>query len=856
MNSAHNREQGAALVVTLIVCTVLAMVVVALMQNTTLDRASAASVGNQYRAQLAAEAGLADAMAQMSRAITDFSYVSGTEDVDGFSRSYVRGRSVAQGVWVFSDADVAYLDSGADEPLATVLVSGPDTNTGVFKQAQYKTLTTTNSQTNRFAFWVDEANSKQNISWWGGQTLRGPVTNLANLRLMLPSANGASASAMPTSALKSIEDARTWNVRIANSFFGREMVYQSVTHNLLTPATINLLSQEAQGRSDNYFFAFSGPSSAMSPIGNVKLNVEHLRTYLNSGISSAQGAGSPKALLVEQLLTPNPPEASNWGGGDLSWLATSGIYTQAERRQIVANLIDYLDDDLIPTTDSVTAPTYFGVEMRADAQGAIRGHPIINFVSIGLIFNRSGAAASLGQLNSTRVLCSFGLTFPWASSNVSTADYTPEISIRIDGEVAGGVPALGTNASAYFKEQLNDQLTSRPTNRFAPFTGSNWPQAVGLSGGASYANLFGHSQGDWPERGPADMIFSNLVANITQLRLRYAPSGGGSPGYVQILPANLRIALITNPITAGIPAPPPNALQVKFTMSDYTNTMNLYLAGDPRAHFRSASWTNLASSTNFGTNIPPPASDDVVMSSGADTNTWDGAQGLPMTFTWYTNRSVSDHFSRASGAGMQSIGEIGYLWTGKPWQTVNLTRTNQQPTNDWNLLDYISSGYTVSGPGTAITNLTSLPLQLPKARSTNTSNITISNSLVVDGGFNVLTRKPATAAAFFQGASGLLPDVVTRFTSQERPNQAALGGVLANLSNLSSQTGTKFEREEIVRAVANAAVLQSRIFTVYSLGEVAQPRGTSQVLLEADVFVDVNPDTGAPQLRVLSKRFR
>jgi hypothetical protein len=57
MNSAHYREQGAALVVTLIVCTVLAMVVVALMQNTGLDRASSVSVGNQYRAQLAAEAG-------------------------------------------------------------------------------------------------------------------------------------------------------------------------------------------------------------------------------------------------------------------------------------------------------------------------------------------------------------------------------------------------------------------------------------------------------------------------------------------------------------------------------------------------------------------------------------------------------------------------------------------------------------------------------------------------------------------------------------------------------------------------------------------------------------------------------
>lgn len=51
--------------VTLIVCTVLAMVVVAMMQNTTLDRSSSRSMANQYRAQLAAEAGLSEVMANI-----------------------------------------------------------------------------------------------------------------------------------------------------------------------------------------------------------------------------------------------------------------------------------------------------------------------------------------------------------------------------------------------------------------------------------------------------------------------------------------------------------------------------------------------------------------------------------------------------------------------------------------------------------------------------------------------------------------------------------------------------------------------------------------------------------------------
>jgi len=62
---ARSGDHGAALVVTLIVCTVLATVVVAMMQNTTLDRASSAAIANQYRAQLAAEAGVQSALATL-----------------------------------------------------------------------------------------------------------------------------------------------------------------------------------------------------------------------------------------------------------------------------------------------------------------------------------------------------------------------------------------------------------------------------------------------------------------------------------------------------------------------------------------------------------------------------------------------------------------------------------------------------------------------------------------------------------------------------------------------------------------------------------------------------------------------
>jgi hypothetical protein len=87
------------------------------------------------------------------------------------------------------------------------------------------------------------------------------------------------------------------------------------------------------------------------------------------------------------------------------------------------------------------------------------------------------------------------------------------------------------------------------------------------------------------------------------------------------------------------------------------------------------------------------------------------------------------------------------------------------------------------------------------------------------------------------------------------PEAASLGGALATMTNLSAVTATKFGREAVVRAMASGAVTQSRVFTVYTRGEHRTGNSLSHALLEADVFVDVDPQTGAPRLRVLSKKF-
>ena len=69
---------------------------------------------------------------------------------------------------------------------------------------------------------------------------------------------------------------------------------------------------------------------------------------------------------------------------------------------------------------------------------------------------------------------------------------------------------------------------------------------------------------------------------------------------------------------------------------------------------------------------------------------------------------------------MESIGELGYIWSGKPWQTLNLISTNDPASADWNLLDYVAAGR-VSGGGIT----TVLPLKRASAEGTGADDRSI-----------------------------------------------------------------------------------------------------------------------------------
>jgi hypothetical protein len=838
--AAIRRESGVALVTTVIVVAMLAVVAVALMQSTTIDRLSSRTSSNYFQAQLAAQAGLAEAMAAIAANSANFSYVTGAEPQGGGNtRTFIRPVDGSSGVWRFNGSPV-YLDSGIGGDEARFIITGDRETPGVLRTAAWKTIERENPRPNetvRYAFFADEAGSKQNLGWWGGGAARGVATNLADLTLQLPDLSGESVAPFPASAAQSLSSLRTYS---PTTFRFGNLLIPSLKANLELPsvATLNVASPaELAGRINGYFFALSSPSGASTPSGGVKLNIAALAQYVD-GLSADQGEDSPRAQLVNQLLTPNAPESANWGGGDLAWLATSGNYTEAEQKQIVANLVDYLDEDLIPTTDSTDTPTYLGVESKVTAGGSIKGHPYITTFGAGCVFNRKPRDPNRGFVNSSRVLFFFTMANPWGETIqidgwFPGSPYTPEIEVEVSGTALNG--NLGSDARDYFSSEITN---APPVN---PITLINGGAAVfpGEVGGRVHFASMKSFQPD--NRQPPNLAFNNLQYSVKKLKLKFTDDSGRE-GYVQILPAGKTISALPATMLAG--GHPPDAIKFIFTEPSSAEQQQWYLQGDPRANFRSSSWVSLPSST--ATPVPVPDG-DIDPFASADTAKFDGEQGIPRAYDWYSS-GTTNHFARSVEPGMSSIGEFGYLWTGKPWQTLNLTRTDSPSTEDWNLLDYVSAGRSAGG-----VVVSTLPLGLIGPESEPAS-------LVAQGGFNINTRKTATLSAVLQGAPDLSADAAASIAQLPPTGLASPYGQIAEWTEkagslFAAGADTKFKREAAQRAMANIAVAQSRVFTIYTAGEYQQGTTRSRAYLEADVFLDVDPSSGNPRLKILSQRY-
>jgi len=373
-STAHtsDRERGAALVVTLIVCVVLSTVVVALIQSTTRDRYSSASVANYYRAQLAAESGLAAASALLDSQMANdhFIVVANTSTRQLFvgtaSNQTPQGTVAYRPAFCFStslsNVVAVATNTNSVNTVRTATLPGysvptPWTNFTITNMASgatvsspnvawiYLTNVVTNAagaaivQTNaRFTFWIEDLGGKLDLSVVGvgsstDTNARRPTgTNPAELALW-SLFNPASPSDPGNAVSTDLVNARN-NSKLPTPATAR-LVSPSVTSNQLSSLSLGL--RHDTNEPDLIPFGLGYTADQGKPKYNLNTNT--------NGVSSV--------TALAAAINGNLPNFSQRSGAMNPAAYVNGI---------AASIIDYADTNNVPTVDNPANPSYSGIE--------------------------------------------------------------------------------------------------------------------------------------------------------------------------------------------------------------------------------------------------------------------------------------------------------------------------------------------------------------------------------------------------------------------------------------------------------------------------------------------------------------
>jgi Tfp pilus assembly protein PilX len=904
--AGFRRSKGFALVITLIMVALAAIIVIALLNGVSSDRVTANSYSKRARAEMAAQSGLAAALNALSGSTgpSDFRFITAVgDDPDS---THAKPVLIPLTTPDATTATISLNNSAkrflySDSTTSATLTLSTSTNAKVTRQAGYVSIADTrNQETERYAFYIDEAGSRQNLA------IQGPVQSPT------PRARAYARDPNELPIVTATAKASPFNSAQLSALNNQRAL-------LFTPMTVNPVLADAGASAanpsvDGYAYTAASAMTNLTPEGKPRVDLTKLKAYVD-GLSVDQTSSNPRAKLVDRLLClATPQQSSEWGGGDLSVLLKLGRYTQAQSRQIVANLLDYIDSDLIPTTDNIDNPTYFGVEGKANAEGTVVGHPYINFVGTGLVFNRSTNPS--GALNSTRVIVFLGVVNPWSAPTKpwETFYIQPEIQVQIHGTASAPPGTLGTDAGAYFHSDFttsdsNNLLTDYPASTIPPNTGYLFPHTVGTGTPGLYANfddLLGAGQ-----QQPPSMTFTSVTFAIKKLRLKYTSTDGRS-GYVQVLDG---LKAITQPMSQATISMGTTSGGLDYRIGQTGNTTkgDFHLNGDPRLNFVSqpsptpgAIWILAKSSpiptaspsaswppvTGSPSPAPPPQPSPIAIVSVfavIDSNNSDFPSPTPSpsdtNYSWYTKTNItSDFYVKSPPTGntvltptpspipalFDSVGELGFIHTGIPWETLRFYVTGSETHSkqrDKELLAYVQSGtFNSADYGT-------VPLHAPTHAPTPTPINLIS------GPINVNTNKRPTLQSLFLGASSKLDsDAAARANGTAADPDAAsiaddlganaatapftLPGDFLARSAIRAITNTQtsdFDREILARRTANVLAMQSTRFTVYCLGEARDKLGasvqtTSTVNLRAEVELQ-SDSTGKPVPKVLSAAY-
>lgn len=844
-------QRGFALISVLLILVVLTVSVTAFLTNMRIERIAARNIVNVTQAQVAAEAGLTEALIKLTEGLTNYHYVT-VDEVDTSNTNYHKPYLLKFHYGTTNVAGTNYMYT----PLVNNGTNIIQVAEGIVRHVGYTSLYPSgNTNTEfRYGYWIDEANSKQNVLVAQSKP-REYLTNLNELPLL--SRDGTPLSSSDISAIV------------------------NATNFLLTPQTINQVVPNLNPKADDFDYTFRSSASLLTPEGYPRLNLKRLKEVVDE-MPLTQGPDSPRVQLVSQLLDlngNNPPDSfSNpWGGGSLKILRER--YDEQEAKQIVANILDYIDEDLVPTSDAQAgpapsganpsgpyssqaeevvltpekAPTFIGVEAKV-VNNTIQGHSYINLLSFGYQFNASQASS---HVNSTRVFHVWGIVNPWSaesplwgngnSANPQGGFYYPEIQIKVEGSVesedgkeAPNIvhPSKGNNATDYFpKGWLSQEQCSRTFGDAMPPTQAyliprNPLPAPSQNSGADFANGF-------LEIFNNNVNFSDVSSQVEIARLIYFRDN------VRYVVQDLRALK-----DFSIPLKPPftkNTSTSKTIKLGATPKQDeLHLNGDPRLNFKKDQWVmreSVNASTAKGPLPPPGANLDVDVFNGMDKELGDQIQGANTDHEWWKGENVKYHFPAFSQgyrpspgkneAPMQSLAELGFIFTGNPWQTLRLYEDNTSTENkDWRILQYVELG----------------------TLNHEFDNIS-GNYKFLSGQININTKKSASLDSLFRNMPNFVGYNFAELILQSGKAPFLNIAEVLTVPGLNNGKSFDFEKDEFIGRFINALSLQSKSFTLYIRGESVKNNVVlGKAILRADIELSFD-QKNKPIFKILRKEF-
>ncbi len=392
-----NAPKASSLITTLLVLVVLSTIVVAFMQSMSVERSVARSTKNAYQAQLAAEAGVSDALSRLSQLMVKNPYHAiGYTNVSGQTVSILTGSTSYTNTtppvtyYLLSVTNPTNMPSGLNKTNATAInlptsdgagwLGSPVASNGILSSRECRapwvyllkdpslphqpnqSAANYNPYVARYAYWIEDESSKLDFRMAGNNNASGGFQRSTNAGA--PSDIDLGAAPLVNGKAISTSDSSANNALIT---------FRDSVANL--PVDGRRLGQAAgvfsnAAKTSRFYVTMASYGNNLSGTGQRRININALVTDTNSasgisadlddliysisGTHAYPGAGG-KFNALPDTNGPLPSFGSRFYTGVSS--TNQAIYL----KKIAANIRDYIDADSLPTLVDTTGAVAVGV---------------------------------------------------------------------------------------------------------------------------------------------------------------------------------------------------------------------------------------------------------------------------------------------------------------------------------------------------------------------------------------------------------------------------------------------------------------------------------------------------------------